>query len=64
MINLAESTKSEALIRAQIEAWMRCVVIERGRPAYDMRFRLTIGLRKSAGQWTVTHEHHSIPAES
>lgn len=26
-------------------------------------FRLTIGLRKIDGDWRVTHEHHSIPAE-
>lgn len=25
-------------------------------------FRLTIGLRKIETQWTVVHEHHSIPA--
>jgi uncharacterized protein (TIGR02246 family) len=24
------------------------------------RLRLTIGLRKQAGRWTVTHEHHSF----
>ena len=26
-------------------------------------FRLTVGLRKLDGVWTVVHEHHSIPAE-
>jgi ketosteroid isomerase-like protein len=25
-------------------------------------FRLTIGLRKINGDWRITHEHHSIPA--
>jgi uncharacterized protein (TIGR02246 family) len=25
-------------------------------------FRLTIGLKKVNGQWTILHEHHSIPA--
>jgi len=25
-------------------------------------FRLTIGLKKINGQWTILHEHHSIPA--
>jgi hypothetical protein len=25
-------------------------------------FRLTIGLRKMAGAWRITHEHHSTPA--
>jgi len=28
----------------------------------DLDFRLTIGLRKIDGQWTITHEHHSVPA--
>jgi uncharacterized protein (TIGR02246 family) len=26
----------------------------------DQRLRLTIGLRKAAGRWIVTHEHHSF----
>ena len=26
------------------------------------RLRLTIGLRKADGRWTVTHEHHSFPS--
>jgi uncharacterized protein (TIGR02246 family) len=47
---------------AFVVAVMRCVVIEPGREPYAMPFRLTIGLRKVGGQWTVTHEHHSIPA--
>ncbi|SDR01246.1 Ketosteroid isomerase homolog [Rhizobiales bacterium GAS191] len=25
-------------------------------------FRLTIGLRKLDGRWTIAHEHHSVPA--
>ncbi len=28
----------------------------------QLAFRLTVGLRKIAGQWTIFHEHHSIPA--
>jgi len=27
----------------------------------DNRLRLTFGLRKQAGRWVVTHEHHSFP---
>ncbi|WP_371406334.1 nuclear transport factor 2 family protein [Kribbella sp. NBC_00662] len=27
----------------------------------DLRLRLTIGLQKTDGRWTVTHEHHSFP---
>ena len=30
--------------------------------ATDLDFRLTVCLRKIAGQWTIVHEHHSIPA--
>ena len=28
----------------------------------ELEFRLTIGLQKIDGQWTIMHEHHSIPA--
>ena len=28
----------------------------------ELDVRLTIGLRKLAGRWTVVHEHHSVPA--
>ena len=39
-------------------AVMRC-----GPPHDDFQFRLTIGLRKIDGEWRITHEHHSVPAE-
>jgi ketosteroid isomerase-like protein len=41
---------------------MRCAEpgADGGRKPLD--FRLTVGLRKIGGQWTITHEHHSIPA--
>jgi len=26
-------------------------------------FRLTVGLRKIGGDWRITHEHHSVPAD-
>jgi ketosteroid isomerase-like protein len=42
-------------------ALMRCAMIEGGN--VDLDFRLTVGLRKIGGQWIVTHEHHSVPAE-
>jgi uncharacterized protein (TIGR02246 family) len=35
---------------------------ENGEPT-KLDFRLTVGLRKIDGQWTVMHEHHSVPAE-
>ncbi|HEX3653401.1 MAG TPA: nuclear transport factor 2 family protein [Rhizomicrobium sp.] len=43
-------------------AFMRCRFLENGTPT-DLDFRLTVGLRKIAGQWTIVHEHHSIPSE-
>ena len=47
---------------AFVTALMRCVVTEVNKERADLEFRLTIGLRKIAGQWTVMHEHHSIPS--
>ena len=35
---------------------------EDGQPK-PLEFRLTVGLRKLAGRWTITHEHHSVPSE-
>ena len=29
----------------------------------ELPFRLTIGLRKINNQWTIVHEHHSIPSK-
>jgi len=45
-------------------ALMRCSGGEPGGPTGELDFRLTVGLRKVGGRWTVVHEHHSIPAES
>lgn len=30
----------------------------------ENRLRLTLGLRKEEGRWTVAHEHHSFPDAS
>jgi uncharacterized protein (TIGR02246 family) len=46
---------------AFVAARMHCEPTEKGRRA-RLDFRLTVGLRKSGGQWEITHEHHSIPA--
>lgn len=43
---------------AFVSAAMRCMDKEDG--ALD--FRLTMGLRKIEDQWTIVHEHHSVPA--
>jgi uncharacterized protein (TIGR02246 family) len=33
-----------------------------GKPE-PLEFRLTIGLRKVARRWVITHEHHSLPSD-
>jgi ketosteroid isomerase-like protein len=47
---------------AFVTALTRCAGAEANEDKIELEFRLTIGLRKIAGQWIVTHEHHSIPA--
>jgi ketosteroid isomerase-like protein len=39
-----------------------CVNIDPHGNQEPLEFRLTIGLRKMAGEWRVVHEHHSLPA--
>lgn len=45
-------------------AFMRCAGNEPDGRDRDLDFRLTVGLKKIEGRWTIVHEHHSIPAES
>jgi ketosteroid isomerase-like protein len=33
-----------------------------GRPTEELAVRLTVGLEKRAGSWTIVHEHHSVPS--
>jgi uncharacterized protein (TIGR02246 family) len=47
---------------AFVAALMRCAGTEENGQRIELQFRLTIGLRKLDDQWTVLHEHHSIPA--
>ncbi len=47
---------------AFVAAVMRCAGTEADGTDIDLRFRLTMGLRKIDGRWIVVHEHHSIPA--
>jgi uncharacterized protein (TIGR02246 family) len=44
-------------------AWalLRCGTPDELERDPDNRLRLTIGLRKQNGRWTVVHEHHSFP---
>jgi uncharacterized protein (TIGR02246 family) len=48
---------------AYVTALMRCSGTETNGKGIKLEFRLTIGLCKIDGQWIVTHEHHSIPAD-
>ncbi len=49
---------------AFVAALMRCAVREANGKFAPLDFRLTICLRKIDHQWTVLHEHHSVPAAS
>ena len=40
----------------------RCVNVDRSGKREPLEFRLTMGLKKIAGQWRIMHEHHSLPA--
>jgi uncharacterized protein (TIGR02246 family) len=42
-------------------ALLRCGTAQELKENPDNRLRLTIGLRKEGGRWTVAHEHHSFP---
>jgi uncharacterized protein (TIGR02246 family) len=43
-------------------ALLRCGTPEEHAEVPDRRLRLTLGLRKEGGRWTVAHEHHSFAA--
>jgi uncharacterized protein (TIGR02246 family) len=47
---------------AFVLATMRCAGPESNGEHEPLDFRLTVGLRKIDGQWTIMHEHHSVPA--
>jgi uncharacterized protein (TIGR02246 family) len=47
---------------AFVVATMRCAGPGPNGEHEALDFRLTAGLRKIDGQWTITHEHHSVPA--
>jgi uncharacterized protein (TIGR02246 family) len=48
---------------AFVAARMECAETGRKGERLRLEFRLTVGLRKINGQWTIVHEHHSVPAE-
>jgi ketosteroid isomerase-like protein len=45
-----------------VVAAMRCAEPGPNGKQKSLDFRLTVGLRKIEGRWTITHEHHSDPA--
>jgi uncharacterized protein (TIGR02246 family) len=47
---------------AFVAAVMECAERDASGENVPLDFRLTIGLRKIAGQWIIVHEHHSVPA--
>jgi uncharacterized protein (TIGR02246 family) len=47
---------------AFVVATMRCAEPGPKGEGKGLDFRLTMGLRKIDGRWTITHEHHSVPA--
>ncbi|HEY4286507.1 MAG TPA: nuclear transport factor 2 family protein [Puia sp.] len=44
-------------------ATMKCADKSNSVEYVDLDFRLTVGLKKINDQWTIVHEHHSIPSE-
>jgi uncharacterized protein (TIGR02246 family) len=44
-------------------AGMKCSDKSKTADYVDLDFRLTVGLKKVNEQWTIVHEHHSVPAE-
>jgi uncharacterized protein (TIGR02246 family) len=44
-------------------ATMKCADKSNSADFVELDFRLTIGLKKLNGNWTIIHEHHSVPSE-
>ncbi|GAA1710498.1 nuclear transport factor 2 family protein [Kribbella yunnanensis] len=44
-------------------ALLRCGTPDEFKTNPDLRLRLTLGLHRQNGRWTVTHEHHSFPLQ-
>jgi uncharacterized protein (TIGR02246 family) len=43
-------------------ASMRCAGYSDSGKREELKFRLTIGLKKIDDQWMIAHEHHSLPS--
>ncbi|HVZ98161.1 MAG TPA: nuclear transport factor 2 family protein [Chitinophagaceae bacterium] len=44
-------------------AEMKCADKSNSAEFIELDFRLTIGLKKINNEWTIVHEHHSVPSE-
>lgn len=44
-------------------AKMQCSDNSEGKGFTPLDFRLTVGLKKINNQWTIIHEHHSVPSK-
>lgn len=44
-------------------AFASCLIHCEGTSAGDLDLRLTVGLRKIGSEWSVIHEHHSVPTK-
>lgn len=64
VFDIVEMTVTAGSDVAFVAAVMRCAGTEASGEDIELDFRLTVGLQKLDGQWTVLHEHHSIPASS
>lgn len=63
VFDIATMTVTAASDVAFVVATMHCTEPGADGERQGLDFRLTIGLRKIGGRWTITHEHHSVPAE-
>lgn len=61
VFDLSELSVTASNDVAFAHALIRCQA-EDGGQREDLAIRLTVGLRKFDGQWTVVHEHHSEAA--
>jgi uncharacterized protein (TIGR02246 family) len=61
---IAELTVTTGDTVAYATALLRCGSKAELAKHNTPRLRLTIGLRKIGGRWTVAHEHHSFPLEN
>jgi uncharacterized protein (TIGR02246 family) len=63
VFDLSELTVTAGEDVAFCHGLVRCGGTEGDGRKVELQVRLTVGYRKIDGHWTVTHEHHSVPAE-